>query len=212
MASSPIAIALRAVSTKYILTIGPLFGWLLRPPIQQKPSKSEVWSLSLFLFFPPLNLSPKPTSKCNPPRVPLARNSSPMPPPPPTLSFGWLLRFPVKWRPFKTGAQPISLFYVAPYIAPKQQERVHPTHSTSSDIAPPRLSRPSVYCCVHRQNGSHLRSRPCPSLNISMGALLVPKSRGRRAVRPSRAPKRLHRTHGVWRRDSRWRRRWRRWQ
>jgi len=50
MASSPIAIALRAVSPKYILTIGPLFGWLLRHPIQQEPSKSEAPSPSLFLF------------------------------------------------------------------------------------------------------------------------------------------------------------------
>ena len=50
MASSPITIALRVVSPKYILTIGPLFGWLLRPPIQQEPSKSEAPSPSLFLF------------------------------------------------------------------------------------------------------------------------------------------------------------------
>ena len=50
MASSPIAIALRAVSPKYFLTIGPLFGWLLRPPIQQEASKSEAPSPSLFLF------------------------------------------------------------------------------------------------------------------------------------------------------------------
>jgi hypothetical protein len=45
--SSPCA----PVSPNNIRTIRPLFGWLLRPPIQQKPSKSEVWSLSLFLFF-----------------------------------------------------------------------------------------------------------------------------------------------------------------
>jgi hypothetical protein len=50
MASSPIAIALHAVSPKYILMIGPLFGWLLRHPIQQEPSKSEAPSPSLFLF------------------------------------------------------------------------------------------------------------------------------------------------------------------
>jgi len=50
MASSPIAIALRAISPKYILTIGPLFGWLLHPPIQQEPSKSEAPSPSLFFF------------------------------------------------------------------------------------------------------------------------------------------------------------------
>ncbi len=50
MASSPIAIALRAVSPKYILTIGALFGWLLRSPIQQEPSKSNAPSPSLFLF------------------------------------------------------------------------------------------------------------------------------------------------------------------
>ena len=51
MASSPIAIALRAVSPNYVITIGPLFGWLLRSPIQQEPSKSEAPSPSLFFFF-----------------------------------------------------------------------------------------------------------------------------------------------------------------
>ena len=45
--SSPCA----PVSPNNIQTIRPLFGWLLRLPIQQKPSKSEVWSLSLFYFF-----------------------------------------------------------------------------------------------------------------------------------------------------------------
>ena len=50
MASSPIAIALRAVSPNYVITIGPLFSWLLRPPIQQEASKSEAPSPSLFLF------------------------------------------------------------------------------------------------------------------------------------------------------------------
>ena len=51
MASSPIAIALRAVSPNYVITIGPLFGWLLRSPIQQEPSKSEAPSPYLFYFF-----------------------------------------------------------------------------------------------------------------------------------------------------------------
>jgi hypothetical protein len=51
MASSPIAIALRAVSPKYILTIGPLFGWLLRPPIQQESSKSKAPCPHYFYFF-----------------------------------------------------------------------------------------------------------------------------------------------------------------
>ena len=50
MASSPITIALLPVSPKYILTIGALFGWLLRSPIQQEPSKSNAPSPSLFLF------------------------------------------------------------------------------------------------------------------------------------------------------------------
>jgi hypothetical protein len=48
--ASPIVIALRAVSQKYILSFRPTFGWLLRPPIQQKPSKSKVPSLSHFFF------------------------------------------------------------------------------------------------------------------------------------------------------------------
>ena len=47
-AASPIVIALRAVTQKYIPYFWPTFGWLLRPLIQQKPSKSNVTSLSIF--------------------------------------------------------------------------------------------------------------------------------------------------------------------
>ena len=49
-ASSPIVIALRAVSPYYNPTLRPLLCWLLCPPIQKKPSKSEAPSPSLFLF------------------------------------------------------------------------------------------------------------------------------------------------------------------
>jgi hypothetical protein len=48
------------------------------------------------------------TSKHPPPRVPPVRIASPMPPPSPTPSFGWLLHLPVEQRPSKTGAPPIS--------------------------------------------------------------------------------------------------------
>ena len=49
-ASSPIVIALRSLPPNHILTFRPTFGWLLRPPIQQKPSKSKAPSLSHFFF------------------------------------------------------------------------------------------------------------------------------------------------------------------
>ena len=51
MASSPIVITLHAVYPKYNLTMRSIFGWLLCPPIQQKPSKSEAPSPSLFKYF-----------------------------------------------------------------------------------------------------------------------------------------------------------------
>ena len=43
-------LALRAVSQKYIPSFWPTFGWLLRPPIQQKTSKSKAPLLSQFFF------------------------------------------------------------------------------------------------------------------------------------------------------------------
>ena len=51
MASSPIVITLHAVYPKYNLTMRSIFGWLLCPPIQQKPSKSEAPAPSLFKYF-----------------------------------------------------------------------------------------------------------------------------------------------------------------
>jgi hypothetical protein len=87
--SSPIVIALHAVSPKYIPSFRPTFGWLLRPPIQQKPSKSKAPSFSLFSFFSSLNLPPKTKSKHHTTRVETGCVSSPTtPPPPPTPSFG----------------------------------------------------------------------------------------------------------------------------
>ena len=111
MASSPIAIALRAVSPKYILTIGPLFGWLLRPPIQQEPSKFEAPSPSLFLFFFRSIRRPKRRVDGLPYAFHPIESFLQRPPPSPTLLFGWLLRLPVKWRPSKAGAPPVSQFF-----------------------------------------------------------------------------------------------------
>ncbi len=91
MASSPIAIALRAVSPKYILTIRPLFGWLLRPPIQQEPSKSEAPSPSQFLFFSRSIRCPK----------------------------QWVDGLPYAFRPFESSRQrpPHRLRYVGCYVS-----------------------------------------------------------------------------------------------
>jgi hypothetical protein len=111
MASSPIAIALRAVSPKYILTIGPLFGWLLRHPIQQEPSKFEAPSPSLFLFLFRSFRRPKRRVDGLPYAFHPFKSSLQCPPPSPTLLFGWLLRLPVKWRPSKAGAPPVSHFF-----------------------------------------------------------------------------------------------------
>ena len=105
--SSPCA----PVSPNNIRTIRPLFGWLLRPPIQQEPSNSVAPSPSLFSFFSSLYLLPKTMSKRPPPRVPPVRIASPTPPLPPTPSFGWLLRRSIEQRPSKTGAPPISQFF-----------------------------------------------------------------------------------------------------
>ena len=49
-ASSPIVIALRAVSPNYIPSLRPNLGWLLCPPIHWKPSKCKTPSLSLIFF------------------------------------------------------------------------------------------------------------------------------------------------------------------
>ena len=51
MASSPIVIALRAASPIYTLPMRSVFGWLLRHPKQQEPSKSKSPPPSLFYFF-----------------------------------------------------------------------------------------------------------------------------------------------------------------
>jgi hypothetical protein len=51
MASSPIVIALCAASPIYTLPMRSVFGWLLRHPEQQEPSKSKSPPPSLFYFF-----------------------------------------------------------------------------------------------------------------------------------------------------------------
>ena len=110
MASSPIVIALRAASPIYtLLPMRPVFGWLLRHPKQQEPSKSMSPPPSLFFLFL--------RSICHPKRwanvLPHAFRPFESPlqsPPPPTPSFRWLSRFIFNWRPPKTGAPPITQF------------------------------------------------------------------------------------------------------
>ena len=111
MASSPIVITLHAIYPKYRLTMRSIFGWLLCPPIQQKPSKSEAPSPHLFVFFSSLHLPPITMTKRPPPRIPPVRISSPPPPQPPTPLFGWLLRRSIEQKPSKTGVPPISQFF-----------------------------------------------------------------------------------------------------
>ena len=85
--------------------------WLLRLPIQRKPPKLKAPSLSLFLFFPSLNSSPKTTSKRPPDTFRPGRVSSQTLFSPPTLSFGWLLCFLTKQRPPKAKTPSPSLFF-----------------------------------------------------------------------------------------------------
>ena len=109
-ASSPIATALRVASPKYTPSIRPTFGWLLRSPMQQEPSKLEAPSPSLFLFFSSLNSPPETMGKHPPPRAPPVRITSPKPPPLPTPSFGWLSSFFFKWRPPRLVRRPSLQF------------------------------------------------------------------------------------------------------
>ena len=105
-AASPIVIALRAVTQKYIPYFWPTFGWLLRPPIQQKPSKSKVPSLSI--FFSTLKSPPKMTRKRPTHTILPVRVSYQTPPLPTAPSFCSYLCRPNERRPSKTGALPIS--------------------------------------------------------------------------------------------------------
>jgi hypothetical protein len=51
------------------------------------------------------------------------------------------------------GPVPLSLFFVAPFAAPKQQKKIFPRVPPRSRLItfspPPRLSRPSAGCCVY---------------------------------------------------------------
>ena len=67
-----------------------------------------VRPLSLSIFV--ISFGDRPTIKRHPSRVPPVRIASPTPPPPPTLSFGWLLHRPTEQRPSKSGAPPLSQF------------------------------------------------------------------------------------------------------
>ena len=141
---------------------------------------------TLIYFFLIFNLLPtwSPQNQCD--HTPLTSPSdcaSLMIPTPSCMHvFGWLLCKIVVRRP------PISYFFVASFAAPNTS----PPHafrlSLVSSAMPPHRSPSLVSWCVYGQNGGHLRSRPRPSLNFLMGALLVLKTRERRAVRMRRAP------------------------
>ena len=75
-------------------------------------------ALSIFIFLC-LNSPPKTMGKHPPPRVPPVRIASPKLPPPPTPSFGWLSRFPLEWRPPKTGAPPTLNSSMGAILAPQ---------------------------------------------------------------------------------------------
>ena len=108
-AFSPIVSALRAASHKYTPTMRPTFGWLLCLAMQQEPSQSEAPLPSLFYFSSSLILLPE-TMKRPSPCIPPLRIASPMLPPPPTPSFGWLLLRTIEQRPFKASAPPVSQY------------------------------------------------------------------------------------------------------
>jgi hypothetical protein len=90
----------RATFRLVVASSHPAGGIKIRGPI----------ALSIFISFS-LYSPPKTTSWRPPLCVPPVWIFSPMPPPSPTLLFGWLLRLPVKWRPSKAGAPPVSQFF-----------------------------------------------------------------------------------------------------
>ena len=128
-ATSPIIFALRSASSKYILTMRPTFGWLLCPPIQQKPSKSEAPLPSQFYFF-------RPTSR----RLKGHVN--------------------VLSQAFRPAAFPLK----------RSLSRRHHLR---------------FGCCVGQSSSGHSRPVLRPSPIFSMGAILVPQTRGPNAARAS---------------------------
>ena len=68
IAYSPIIITLHAISPNWILMIRLIFGRLLHPPIQRKPSNLRP-HCPLSFFVSLLNSLPKMTSKCGPPSL-----------------------------------------------------------------------------------------------------------------------------------------------
>ncbi len=120
MASSPIVITLHAVYPKYNLTMRSIIGWLLCPPIQQKPSKSEAPSPSLFKYFFVAQFATQNVDQTSAPmRSSRANNLSTAPSPPPTPSFGCLFCRSIEQRPSKTGAPPISQFFMGAITVPQ---------------------------------------------------------------------------------------------
>jgi len=100
------------------------------------------------------------------------------------FSVGWCIGSARGGRLRPRPSPSLSLFG-RPFRHPKTAGN-SPPHAfrlgrVSSATHPPHSSRSSVGWCVYWQNGGHLRSRPRPSLNFSMGALLAPKTRGTRA-------------------------------
>ena len=95
MAFSPIVFALRAASPEYYTpTIRPAFSWLLRLSMQQEPSQSAIRgpiALSIFFFFVAPFATRNDGQTSSPTRSARAHRLSNSPPPP-TPSFGWLLR------------------------------------------------------------------------------------------------------------------------
>ncbi len=109
----------------------PTFGWLLCPPIKQRPSKAEGLPISL-IFLLLLNSTaqtvqwhPSHTFRPGLPSSPIHPLSSP-----PTI--GWLLFITIKQRPSKAKAPPF-VYYLMPLILPPQMSE--PTTASASPTA-----------------------------------------------------------------------------
>ncbi len=98
----------------------PTFGWLLCPPIKQRPSKAKGPPISQFFLL--INIPPQMTGNRPPHTFWPGLASSPTHPLTPTLSSIWLLFILIKRQPPKAKAPPLSLLFNASYFASPSEQ------------------------------------------------------------------------------------------
>ncbi len=105
----------------------PTFGWLLCPPIKQRPSKAKGPLIAQ--FFSSINIPPQMTGNRPPHTFWPGLASSPTHPLTSTLSSIWLLFILIKWRPPKAKAPPLSLLFNTSYFASPSKQTNDSEHN-----------------------------------------------------------------------------------